>query len=470
MRTMRRFAPVLLALLLLAPPPAEPSCQTVYCQHRYQNHSRQEETELQRELLEDPTKRESWERLLRLLEYKPERERAIAGYIARWRWEPQPILDDLAAHEGRWAAERAAWLAAYRAALPEAGDGPCRQAEKIEPIAERVLFLQQAADQLPDSAELAACLARAWHQAEQPDAAVAALESFRDRHPQDRQALDALISLLDQLDRKAAWLQAMEERAAVFPEDPRVQAPLLWAHQELGQLDRRDALFEVLQARFSSPSDRYYTLCSGHTPGAREHRSWETECAERLLREGEGDLEGARRHVLSDRIHRRDWPALLDFVATRPPEQVLETWARIVDWIDEPRACAELGRFFDAGGFGSALAVEGVAVDPVPELARLLHRCGRTADGEALLAPWLPRAHPLDLRWSHGYPELFIAEVERRLAAAPGDIELVRALLDLRRQEGARRSARKSPVPSRKAPTSRSPTTTCCGSPGSCGG
>ena len=190
------------------------------------------------------------------------------------------------------------------------------------------------------------------------------------------------------------------------------------------------------------------------------------ELEDRFPRVAEIPFDSERRYAAT--FHRTDGRTLV-FVKGAP-EQVLETWARIVDWIDEPRACAELGRFFDAGGFGSALAVEGVAVDPVPELARLLHRCGRTADGEALLAPWLPRAHPLDLRWSHGYPELFIAEVERRLAAAPGDIELVRALLDLRRQEGARRSARKSPVPSRKAPTSRSPTTTCCGSPGSCGG
>lgn len=437
---MYRLSPFLLTLLVLVPAAVDASCQTVYCQQRSRLWRQENEPKLKQKLLEDPTDRESWNRLLHTLRYKPGRERAIAGYRARWLWEPQPVLDALEAYEARWAAEQAEWLAAYRAALPEEGDGPCRQAEEIEPLEERVLFLQRAADEMADSAEVAGCLAAAWREAGQPAAAVAALETFRDRQPEDRQALGQLISLLRESGRTADWLRALEEQAARFPDDAYAQARLLAAYQELGRVDQREALLEVLWTRFADPGDRY-ALCTGGSYGAKTDRRWEVECAERLLREGEGDVDFAWRKVLSDRVHRRDWPALLEFVATRPPEQVLATWTWIVDWIDEPRACTELGRFFDAGGFEPALEVEGVAIEPVPELARLLHRCGRAPDGETLLAPWLPRAHPSELGWSRGYRELFIAEVERRLEAAPGDLELVRALLALRRDGGEAEAA-----------------------------
>lgn len=422
------------------PPPAEADCRTVYCQRQDLQQDRDREAKLKRKVLEDPTNRDAWHGLLLdLLESKFWRERSIAGFDAGLNWEAPPILEHPELFRNRYEAELTEWLAAFREAVPETGDAPCRQAERIEDPENKVQFLQEASESFTDNPNVFRCLAQALVEAGRRELAIQTLETFRDEHPEMREAHTQLTQLfLNVGETYEPWVRALEVLAKRFPDDFESQRRLFYAYDRQSRVEPREASFEEIWRRFPSLED-HHSLCQTFRYSytiARADRSREMECHARVLREHESSVEAeetlrsTRRLLLTYHVQHKDWPAVRALIkAASSAQELLSMWSHVVDWLEDDGACTKLRTFYDAKGFDQVFEEAFDDVFAVPRLAGLLLECDRAEAGEELLRAWLPRQLSEALRRNHGFPNLYLEELERRLARNPEDVEALQALL-----------------------------------------
>lgn len=425
----RLLATLVLVVSWLSPSsPAESSCQTSFCYYQRDQLGRQRETELKQKISEDPSNRDHWQGLLRLLEGKYGRERSLSAFHARLHWEPQPILERPEAYRAEYETETAEWRAAYREAFLEAQSPVCQRARHIEDPEERVQWLRSELEEALEPPDFPRCLTEALVELNRADEAVDLLTRLRDEYPEDPWTHDELTSLLSRLEAEDSLLHALELQAAQFPDDFDIQNTLLSAYHQQDLTGRREAFFEELWQRFPSAEQRR-ALCWAADP---DH---EATCLMRLLQEHESEskdevLDRARSSVWSYYHDRQDWAAIQKLAGQTPStEQLLQLWSDIVEWQENEEACSQLRTFHEARGFDRVLAEAPEKPGTVLSMVRLLHTCDRQALGETLLRTWLPYFPANLLRWSEDYRDTFRREIQRRLAQDPANRELLQALL-----------------------------------------
>jgi hypothetical protein len=346
------IAGVLVALALAQPPDASASCQEEWCHQRSRLHGREREAELRKTLASAPDDAEAARRLLDELGRKAWRERAIAEYETRYRWEPPPDLTHLEAEiaaEQRRLAER---LLRLERDDPRAW---CRHAHQLASGDERVELLRRRLEERPDEPRLVVCLAQALVGLERVDQALALLRGYLAEHAEPLVA-DELIRRLGK--DEAEVLAVRESMARRRPDDLESQRRLLaflTAPDRFPRYEQRARrLTEELLAGAGSLADLRWICWTIDHRGADELRRtcWEFLYSATLAEEESEELGEIRRHALEwlvgSAFRARDWPRLEAVVSRIAAEDLPSTWSRIIDFTDN-EYCPQFVAAFDRG-------------------------------------------------------------------------------------------------------------------------
>lgn len=334
MRLSTRIAAAAFVGLALAPAESLASCQTEWCHQQWRLHLRESEVAARQRLAAAPDDAEAVRRLLDALAQKAERERSIADYEARYRWQPAPDLTHLEAEIAAEERRLSARLVRLEADDPQAW---CRHAGQLGDRDERVELLRQRLDEAPDEPQLAVCLSRELVGAERVEAALAVLRGFLAERPEPAVAAE-LIALLDEDEGEAEVLAVLEDVAARRPDDLEAQRRLLAFLTRKDRFVRYEPravkLTEALLA--TAPVADQRSVCGAidqRVEGLRR-RCLERVYAATLGQEESEELVWSRRGTLESLVgmafHARDWPWLEGLLARVAAEDLPATWSRIV--------------------------------------------------------------------------------------------------------------------------------------------
>jgi len=373
-------APIVAILIglvgLLAAEALEASCQSYFCRYRMSLGQRDREAELMRRVLDDPADADAVLLLRHTLSGKVYREREIADYERRYRWEPSappPDPEEAVARQRRWLDE---------IVVRSEGDDPaaaCRRARNLAGAEERLAAVRDLLAERPGEPVLAVCLAEELAAQERREEAIASLHTYLDQRP-EHGVYDALIHLHGR-ENAAATGPLLEERAARLPDSVQAQ---VWRLRHLDryrasteEAARADALAERLLVRPMTLSERS-DVCGALGDRLPERRR---ECLLQLRREAldeEGqDAEASRTYrrmaengLVFQAIRSRDERRLEEALALVPAGDRSRLWGQAVD-----HSRGELCPPFLAAFPGLPRA----GAEPAMTLVRALRTCGEEA-------------------------------------------------------------------------------------------